>query len=609
MSAEPVSKRKQNWILALALLLVLVGSLVASATQTNGWTVKVKDVRWVGSNGKIMSALLYIPPNVYGKDEKGALKINPAPAVVAIHGYINSRETQSAFAIEYARRGYVVLAADQSGHGYSDPPALGAGFGGPDSLAYLRTLNIVDKDNIALSGHSMGGWASVVAAGVYPDGYKSIILEGSSTGTYGGKEGDAKFPRNLGLIFSKYDEFSALMWLVPVPANIGQGDKMKKQFGTTEPVEVGKLYGSIADGTARMWYQPNTNHPGDHISTEAVGYAIDWLQKTLKGGNGLPPNDQIWYWKEIGTLIAAIGFVLFLIGLGKQLLRSRYFSALKESPEPAKGLKGIGWWIGAVLTVFIPVLTYYTFINLPTKLKWVATAFWPQNITTTVVFWAIGNGLIFLALFLIWHFFLGGRKAGGNFSTYGLTWTNKLEWLKIGKSFLLAAAIGFGGYILLGLVDFFFKTDFRFYVFAVKLMTPLQFQIFLCYLVPFILFFGISGMALMGQMRLAGKNGKDLPLWQAILINIGLVTLGFVFFLFYQYLPLYGGGVQADAATPNGPLYAIVSYQFIPLLGIAAAISTYFFRKTGHIYVGAFLNGIIITWIIVAGTATHYAFL
>ncbi len=562
----------------------------------------------MGTGGIQMSGLLYIPAGVITKDETGATKVNPAPGILAVHGYINSRETQDGFAIEYARRGYVVLALDQTGHGYSDGPAFANGFGGPDGLNYLRSLDIVDKDNVGLSGHSMGGWASVVAAMVYPDGYKSMVLEGSSTGTFGGQEGDAAFPRNLGLVFSKYDEFSGLMWLVPVPGKIGEGPKMMKQFDTTSPVEIGKLYGDIASGTARMWYQPNTNHPGDHISTEAIGNAVDWFQKTLQGGNGLAFTNQIWYWKEIGTLIAAFGFVLALFALGAILLDTKSFSSLVETPAPAAPAKGWGWWIAAALTVLIPVLDYYTLINLPDAIKWTANAFWPQGITTTVVFWALGNGLIFLALFLLWHFVLGGKKGGGNFDAYGLSWAKKLVWGKIGMSFLLAALIAFFGYILLAMVDFFFKTDFRFYVFAVKLMSLQQFQIFLSYLVPFIIFFLISGMTLMGQMRRVGKDGKDLPLWQAMGVNIGLLVLGFVLFLLWEYIPLYAGGVQASAATPNGPLYVIVAYQFIPLLGIAASISTYFFRKTGHIYVGAFLNALLITWIIVAGTATHFAF-
>ena len=103
-----------------------------------------------------MSGLLYIPPN--------ATPQIPAPGILAVHGYINSRETQDGFAIEFARRGYVVLALDQTGHGYSDPPAFAGGFGGPDGLAYLRSLEFVDKNNIGLEGHSMGGWTVLAAA-------------------------------------------------------------------------------------------------------------------------------------------------------------------------------------------------------------------------------------------------------------------------------------------------------------------------------------------------------------------------------------------------------------------------------------------------------------
>ena len=49
-------------------------------------------------------------------------------------------------------------------------PAFRNGFGGPDGLRYLRSLDIVDKDNIGLEGHSMGGWTVVNAAAALPDG-------------------------------------------------------------------------------------------------------------------------------------------------------------------------------------------------------------------------------------------------------------------------------------------------------------------------------------------------------------------------------------------------------------------------------------------------------
>src|SRR4030081_409064 len=165
---------RRRWSLAIAgLILILAGGALAYFTQTAGG-IRIEDVRFKGAKGNTMSALLYIPPNATAQ--------TPAPGILAVHGYINSRETQDGFAIEFARRGYVVLALDQTGHGYSDPPAFANGFGGPDGLAHLRSLDIVDKNNIGLEGHSMGGWTVLAAATAMPSDYKSMVLEGSSTG-------------------------------------------------------------------------------------------------------------------------------------------------------------------------------------------------------------------------------------------------------------------------------------------------------------------------------------------------------------------------------------------------------------------------------------------
>jgi pimeloyl-ACP methyl ester carboxylesterase len=161
----------RKWSLAIAGgFLILAGGVLAYLTQTSGG-IQIRDVRFAGAKGNIMSALLYVPPNATAQ--------TPAPGVLAVHGYINSRETQDGFAIEFARRGYVVLALDQTGHGYSDPPAFANGFGGPDGLAHLRSLDIVDKHNVGLEGHSMGGWAVLAAAAAMPNDYKSMVLEGS----------------------------------------------------------------------------------------------------------------------------------------------------------------------------------------------------------------------------------------------------------------------------------------------------------------------------------------------------------------------------------------------------------------------------------------------
>jgi hypothetical protein len=62
--------------------------------------------------------------------------------------------------------GEVVLALDQTGHGYGAPPAIANGFGGPDGLAHLRSLGIVDESNIGLEIHSTGDSTTAIRAAI-----------------------------------------------------------------------------------------------------------------------------------------------------------------------------------------------------------------------------------------------------------------------------------------------------------------------------------------------------------------------------------------------------------------------------------------------------------
>jgi pimeloyl-ACP methyl ester carboxylesterase len=595
---EPVDKKPLCGLMILALILILGGGYLAHLIQTSGG-VEIRDLRFMSNEGKLISALLYVP--------KGVNQKNPAPGILATHGYINSRETQDGFAIEFARRGYVVLAIDQSGHGFSDPPSGGNGFGGIPALAYLRSLDFVDKNNIGIEGHSMGGWASLKAAESNPDGYRSLILASSSTGTYGTKEGTPAFPRNAALIYSKYDEFSGLMWNSPIPGNIVKTDKLKKFFGTTETVEVGKLYGSIEEGTARKLYQPSITHARVHFSTEAIGNAVEWMQTTLKGGKNIPPSDQIWYWKEIGTLLALIGMVILIFPVGRYFLRTEFFEELNETPSPRKSIVGPGWWLGAVITILLPVPLYMKIWDFHGLGFLKASYLWPQTITTVLMVWAVKVGVISLILLLLWHFLLN-RKTGASFIHYGLTWKDKgLEWGKVGKSFLLAVVVVFAAYLTLAFSDWAFKTDFRIWVFAIKPMSVFQFKMVLAYFIPFTFYFLISGMVLHGQLRRGQKDGRDVIGWKEMLTNILLMIGGYILYLVYQYTPLLSGGTAA-VTTRWAPLYSIVMFQFLPIFTIVALVSTYFYRKTGHVFVGSFINAMVVTWIVVAGQATHFPY-
>ena len=152
-----------------------------------------------------------------------------------------------------------------------------------------------------------------------------------------------------------------------------------------------------------MLYTPAITHPAEHISHEAIGYSLDWFAKTLQGGTPRPADDQIWFRKEIGTLIALLGFVALLIGAFDGLLEAPMFSRLRL-PEIADGTmpehvaaSGRRWTAAFILSAFIPALTYYpAFALAGTFVK--PSAFLPQGITNQIMVWAVINGLITLAL-------------------------------------------------------------------------------------------------------------------------------------------------------------------------------------------------------------------
>ena len=561
-------------------LTILAGSLLAYLVQTSG-DITIKDVRFTGNNGQTLSALLYIPPNASAR--------TPAPGVLAVHGYINSREVQAPFAIELARRGYVVLALDQSGHGYSDGPAFANGFGGPAALRYLRNLDIVDKDNIGLEGHSMGGWTVLAAAAAMPDAYKSIVLQGSSTGSGMAGPGTPEWPRNVAVVFAQFDEFAPLMWEVPKGSEVADSNKLKTLFGADSSVDIGRIYGSIAEGNARVLHNPPVTHPGNHISHTSVQHTIDWFAQTLEhdpieGPSSRNLEGQIWFFKEIGTLIAFAGFITLMLGSIRGLLTLPLFAPLAHAPGGAAWQgRNTRWWVLAAVSAIIPVATFYPFMGIGAGLI-SASSFLPQGISNQVMFWAVANAVLLNGL----GFVVKADKV--DFSV--ITLQNKGA-----LTLLFAVTTVFIGYVSLLLADFFFKVDFRFWFVGLKLMSVDQFQTMLVYLLPFTLFFMLSLRALHGGLSVAGDSRSHQYISNAL-----VMAGGFIVFLLAQYGSLF---VAGQLITPGEPLNTIVMIQFAPLLLMVSLISTCAWRHTGSYVPGALINGLWVSWYIVAGQASQ----
>src|SRR4029077_11317744 len=146
------------------------------------------------------------------------------------------------------------------------------------------------------------------------------------------------------------------------------------------------------------------------------------------------------------------------------------------------------------------------------------------------------------------------------------------------QSVVIAIASVAIGYAALWLSDLAFKIDFRFWIVAVKLMSPKQFLIFLIYLVPFTAFFVIALHVLHRNFSTMGA-----PRLALYLTNILALTLGFIVLLALQYGTLWLTGKLFNPLPDPSfvPLSTIVAIQFVPLLAIAAVLATLPWRGPG----------------------------
>jgi hypothetical protein len=214
------------------------------------------------------------------------------------------------------------------------------------------------------------------------------------------------------------------------------------------------------------------------------------------------------------------------------------------------------------------------------------SAWLPQGITNQILVWAVINGVIALALMP-----LAPKRA----SRAGI----------VGPSVLIALITVIVGYAALWLAGLAFTIDFRFWIVALKLMNAKQFLIFLIYLVPFTLFFVVA-------LHVLHRNFSTMAAGRGALYltNILALTLGFIVLLGLQYGTLWLTGKLFNPLPDPGfvPLSTIVAIQFVPLLAICAIIATFTWRRTGSSLPGALICGMVVTWYVVAGTATQAAF-
>jgi pimeloyl-ACP methyl ester carboxylesterase len=578
---------------------VAICALIAYEVERDFGRLEVTRVAFATDEGPTMVGKLY--------RHREATAENQMPGVLALHGYQNDKETAAPYALELARRGFVTLAIDHLGHGSSGGAMDWETASGSNSgYWYLKGLPFVDADNLGILGHSMGAINTLILAGLNP-GHRALNPQCGTAGTM-------EF-NNLLLTQARYEEFRYFRENELLVGPLEDHQVRIEAFGLESgPVEWNTTYGDFDDGTARRADLLDTVHVGITHSSEAVSGTLTWMRQALKGGREdafwIPERDQVFMWKEFLMLAALLTTLVSMIFLANILLSIGFFAPV-AGPLPGRHVAvGQDWWIPALVNVVIAGVTYPPLTSLAgiggKVITWVP--FLKMQITNGVMVWFVVNAVIYAVIFTFWY-----RKnslaRGITMYDMGVSFDEErtvFDGRILGKTALLGLLLLSWMYVLSGISEWVLGFEFRFIWPFMRQFSLERFGYFWIYLLPALLFFLLNaGVFLFGQIRQKELDSpaKTQVVWWAK--NCLTALLGLVAVWLIQYVPYFlgaGPGFEVIGLPQYSQMWPLMLFVFLPEFAVILFFVTWFYRRTGKIYLGSLMGAALAIWFSTAGT-------
>ncbi len=603
-----------NKLLWTLLSIVLFASIGASLVQSSGGLVQVQDIKIPTQNGQWLVADLFKP--------KSATSDNPAPLVVVVPGFQRSKEALSNIAIELARRGIVAISIDPYAQGGSSSSmsrmaATTEGYGMfavVDYAAGTSNLNYIDKSRIGATGHSAGGNAAIRGANFFgkeaqqsgrPSKLHSVFVSGYVLTLTDEVLGDVR--SNVGMSYAFYDEGAyrnelkngdmrrAPEALRLVNSTRGEGEPR------IDEVVLGKYYGDAGRSDLRVVHNERILHPFQPYIVEATANQIEYFEKVFAVDSGFSSRDQIWYWKELFSLIALIAAFVVLVPMGRLLLQVPVFAALVHPipaalPRPQGRGRALFWTLFAVAAL-IACFSYIPMSEL-SKVLFVAassrqqTWFFPQRMNNAVMMWAVLNGLVGYLMFWLTYRFHGKQ--------HGVVpdmWGAKIGRLELLRTFWLAVTLFVFYFLLLFTIYYVLHVDYRFLFMGVRIFRPVELLLLIMYVPFFFIFFLSNSLRANAAMRTEGQAE-----WKSMLVaGIGN-SLGLFLIVVVQYVTFI---VSGTVYWTDGWLFVNLLFAVVPIMFVLPYFNRYFFRMTGRIYLGPMVTCLVFIMILLTNTVCY----
>ena len=601
-------KEKSKRLLAVSVILMLVSMTAAGLLQTDFGKVTVKDIRTETDAGLTLSGLLYVPDSATAE--------TPAPAVVVVHGWWKTRESQSSTAMELARRGFVVFNIDMYGHGNSSNEKFQF-VDSYNALQLVDSLPYVDSERLGITGHSMGGKCCTAVTQWADQGgsvdVAAMVIAGTDPTYQDADENwiNAYGNRDVCLIAARYDDFeyhgSTIHgpWLHS-PRDYASTDRAKSfvNFGADPAecgeVEVGKIYEKEIDGKVarRVLYTPTQIHSWFVLSPISTGYTVTFLQDSLNAPNPLPASNQLGFVKELFTALGLAGMFMFAVSLVYVLVETAPFACLKakQAVKPLPKPTGVGWaWFwGAILITGV-----VSCVSLFPIATWVNTSavdpLLPIVQAKALGLWGVLSGVVtLLVAFLNYRFY--SKKRGLDLRERGIILPKGTVW----KTILLGVIVVVSSYGFVYVADYFFKVDFRFWTFAARAFESDKVPYILAAL-PLYLLYYIPNSIATNCFRYNQLGRKE---WvNTLVVSVGN-AIGVIALLAIQYGTFVATGYSMWHADGSVKSAVGWSYAVLAILIVAPIVARKIYKKTNNPYLAGIINGAMVAIISCTSTTT-----